>query len=152
MNLASLDRPLAGKTGTTSGPKDVWFVGGTQDLVAGLYLGYDTPRNLGGAAQGGTVAAPIWRQFAQVALKDAPKMPFVIPAGVRMVRIDRRSGKRVFGVWPGPEERRSATIWEAFKPDSEPRRTSGGDDNRLGGNSGRVRSDAEFLENEGGIY
>jgi penicillin-binding protein 1A len=152
MSLASLDRPLAGKTGTTSGPKDVWFIGGTQDLVAGLYLGYDTPRNLGGFAQGGTIAAPIWRQFAEVALKDAPKMPFVIPAGIRMVRIDRRSGKRVFGVWPGSEERRSATIWEAFKPDSEPRRTGGGDDNRFGGNSGRVRSDAEFLENEGGIY
>jgi penicillin-binding protein 1A len=152
MPLASLDRPLAGKTGTTSGPKDVWFIGGTQDLVAGLYLGYDTPRNLGGFAQGGTVAAPIWRQFAEVALKDAPKMPFVIPAGIRMVRIDRRSGKRVFGVWPGPEERRSATIWEAFKPESEPRRTGGGDDNLFGGNSGRVRTDAEFLENEGGIY
>jgi penicillin-binding protein 1A len=152
MPLASLDRPLAGKTGTTSGPKDVWFIGGTQDLVAGLYLGYDTPRNLGGFAQGGTVAAPIWRQFAEVALKDAPKMPFVIPAGVRMVRIDRRSGKRVFGVWPGPEERRSATIWEAFKPDSEPRRTGGRDDSLFGSNSGRVRSDAEFLENEGGIY
>jgi penicillin-binding protein 1A len=152
MNLASLDRPLAGKTGTTSGPKDVWFIGGTQNLVAGLYLGYDTPRNLGGFAQGGTVAAPIWRQFAEVALKDAPKMPFVIPAGIRMVRIDRRSGKRVFGVWPGAEERRSAVIWEAFKPDSEPRRTGGGDDGRFGGYSNRVRSDAEFLENEGGIY
>jgi penicillin-binding protein 1A len=152
MGLLPLNRPLAGKTGTTSGPKDVWFVGGTQDLVAGLYMGYDTPRNLGGAAQGGTMAAPVWRQFAEVALKDAPKMPFVIPAGIRMVRIDRRSGKRVFGVWPGPEERRSAVIWEAFKPESEPRRTGRGDDDRIGGNSGRVRSDAEFLENEGGIY
>ena len=153
--LLSLDRPLAGKTGTTSGPKDVWFVGGTQDLVAGLYMGYDKPRNLGGYVQGGTVAAPIWRDFAAIALKDAAKLPFNIPAGVRMVRVDRRSGKKVFGAWPGNEPK-AAVIWEAFKPDSEPRRVGS-----VAGGAGtgsksaaprRVRSDAEFMRNSGGIY
>jgi penicillin-binding protein 1A len=153
MALLPLNRPLAGKTGTTSGPKDVWFVGGTQDLVAGLYMGYDTPRNLGGYAQGGTTAAPIWRQFGEAVLKDAPKLPFVIPPGVRMVRIDRRSGKKVFGTWPGPEERKSAVIWEAFKPESEPRRTGNSGEQGFGGPTGRrVRSDAEFMRNSGGIY
>ena len=150
--LLPLDRPLAGKTGTTSGPKDVWFVGGTQQLVAGLYMGYDNPRNLGGFAQGGTVALPIWRKFGELALKDAPKLPFVIPSGVRMVRVDRRSGKRVYGTWPG-NDNKPAVIWEAFKPDSEPRRTGGGRRaaiNGLGG--GKVRSDADFMRNEGGIY
>jgi penicillin-binding protein 1A len=149
--LLKLDRPLAGKTGTTSGPRDVWFVGGTQQLVAGLYMGYDNPRNLGGYVQGGTVAAPIWRQFGEMALKDSPKLPFVIPAGIRMVRVDRRSGKRVYGVWPGTENK-PAVIWEAFKPDSEPRRTGSARRDSLGGTGGRVRSDADFMRNEGGIY
>jgi penicillin-binding protein 1A len=151
--LLPLNRPLAGKTGTTSGPKDVWFVGGTQDLVAGLYLGYDTPRDLGGATQGGTTAAPIWRQFGETVLKDAPKLPFVIPPGIRMVRIDRRSGKRVFGVWPTSEEKKSPVIWEAFKPESEPRRVGSSSEAFGGGPTGRrVRSDAEFMRNSGGIY
>ncbi|MFZ4689040.1 MAG: penicillin-binding protein 1A [Polymorphobacter sp.] len=153
-NLLPLNRPLAGKTGTTSGPKDVWFVGGTQDMVAGLYMGYDNPRNLGGYVQGGTVAAPIWRDFAAEALKDAPKLPFIIPAGVRMVRIERRSGKRVFGAWPGSEPK-AAVIWEAFKPESEPRRTGSvgaGQGSGAAVSTRRVRSDAEFMRNSGGIY
>ena len=152
MSLASLNRPLAGKTGTTSGPRDVWFVGGTQDLVAGLYMGYDTPRNLGGAAQGGTMAAPVWRQFGEAVLKDAPKLPFIVPPGIRMVRIDRRSGKRVYGEWPGPEERKSQVIWEAFKPESEPRRVGNSADPFAVDPRRRVRSDAEFMRNQGGIY
>ena len=150
--LLKLNRPLAGKTGTTSGPRDVWFVGGTQQLVAGLYLGYDKPRDMGGYVQGGTVAAPIWRRFGELALKDAPQLPFTIPAGVRMVRVDRRSGKRVYGPWPGPENK-AAVIWEAFKPDSEPRRTGGAGGAKSAQNgAGRVRSDADFMRNSGGIY
>lgn len=150
--LMALDRPLAGKTGTTSGPKDVWFIGGTQDLVAGLYMGYDRPRNLGGYVQGGTVAAPIWKEFGDLALKDAPKLPFIIPPGVRMVRIDRRSGKRVYGAWPGNEPK-AAVIWEAFKPDSEPRRVGSVSNGAgAGGANRRVRSDAEFMSQQGGIY
>src|SRR3546814_2727682 len=57
--LADLKRPLFGKTGTTNGPTNVWFVGGSPDIVAGVYIGYDQPRSLGGWAQGGRVAAPI---------------------------------------------------------------------------------------------
>jgi penicillin-binding protein 1A len=151
VRLRALDRPLAGKTGTTSGPKDAWFVGGTQDLVAGLYLGYDNPRNLGGYVQGGNTAGPIWLDFAKVALKDAEKRPFVIPPGVRMVRVDRRSGKRVFSSWPVGNDPKASVIWEAFKPDSEPRRV-GADEGGARGPGGRVRSDAEFMENTGGIY
>ena len=147
--LRALERPLAGKTGTTSGPKDVWFVGGTQDLVAGLYLGYDTPRDLGGYVQGGNTAGPIWLDFARVALKDAEKRPFVIPAGVRMVKVDRRSGKRSFTGWPS-DDAKASVIWEAFKPDSEPRRV--GEVDKAPASGGRVRSDAEFMENAGGIY
>ena len=153
VKLRDLDRPLAGKTGTSTGPTNVWFVGGTPDLVAGLYLGYDKPRNLGGYAQGGTVAVPIWKDFGKVVLADAPKLPFVMPPGVRMVRIDRRSGRRIYGAWP-TDEPKAAVIWEAFKPESEPRRTGSisKPENTLAGGRAVVRSDSDFLSNAGGIY
>lgn len=120
--LADLKRPLFGKTGTTNGPTNVWFVGGSPDLVAGVYLGYDQPRSLGGYAQGGRIAAPIWKEAMQPILERMPKTPFVAPPGVRMVRIDRRSGQRVFAGWP-TDDPKSAIIWEAFKPETEPRRS-----------------------------
>src|SRR3546814_279803 len=120
--LRDMDRPLFGKTGTTNGPTNAWFMGGSPDLVAGVYIGYDQPRNLGGYVQGGNTAAPIWRQAMEPVLDKMPKRPFVAPAGMRMVRIDRRSGRRVYGAWP-TDEPKAAVIWEAFKPETEPRRT-----------------------------
>jgi penicillin-binding protein 1A len=121
--LRDLNRPLFGKTGTTSGPTNVWFIGGTPDVVAGVYMGYDQPRNMGGGAQGGRIAAPIFKQWAEASFKDVPPTPFVAPKGIRMVRIDRQSGRRVFGTFPIREDPKSAVIWEAFKPETEPRRT-----------------------------
>jgi penicillin-binding protein 1A len=120
--LRDLGIPLFGKTGTTSGPTDVWFVGGSPDVVAGVYIGYDQPRSLGGWAQGGRIAAPIFKQFVQDTRDKWQGRPFLAPAGVRMVRIDRRSGKRVFDGWP-TDDPRASVIWEAFKPDTEPRRS-----------------------------
>jgi penicillin-binding protein 1A len=120
--LRDLDRPMFGKTGTTSGPTNVWFVGGTPEIVAGVYLGYDQPRPMGGYAQGGRIAAPVFKQFAQVAFQGMPKVPFVAPPGIRMVRIDRVTGKRVFGVFPTTVDPKSSVIWEAFQPETEPRR------------------------------
>ncbi|TPE61773.1 PBP1A family penicillin-binding protein [Sandaracinobacter neustonicus] len=154
--LRSLDVPIAGKTGTTTGPKDVWFVGGTPTIVAGLYIGHDKPRNLGGL-QGGTFAAPIWKQFYTEAFKDNPQepMPFLAPAGVRMVRIDRRSGRRVYGAWPSADPK-SAVIWEAFKAESEPRRIYRTADDlkalQPATPKARVKSDSDFLRQQGGIY
>ena len=120
--LRDLGRPLFGKTGTSTGPTNVWFIGGSADIVAGVYMGFDQPRPMGGYAQGGTLAAPIFRQFAQAAFEGMPVVPFRAPAGIRMVRIDRRSGERVYGAWP-PSDPRAGIIWEAFRPESEPRRT-----------------------------
>lgn len=120
VTLRDLKVPLFGKTGTTTGPTDVWFVGGSQDYVAGVYLGYDTPRSLGGYAQGGRVAAPIFKQVVQNTKERWSRQPFVAPAGVRMVRIDRVSGKQVMGV-EASNDAKSSIIWEAFKPDTEPR-------------------------------
>ena len=104
------------------GPTNVWFVGGTPEVVGGVYLGYDQPRSMGGYAQGGRIAAPIFKQFAQAAFKGMPKLPFVAPNGIRWVRVDRATGRRVFGSFPVQEDPKSAVIWEAFQPQTEPRR------------------------------
>jgi len=157
--LRDLKRPIMGKTGTTTGPTDVWFVGGTPQMIAGLYMGYDTPSNLGGYAQGGTIAAPIFKQFAQKAYEGMDVLPFNAPAGVRIVRIDRMSGKRVFAGWPS-DDPKSGIIWEAFKPESEPRRNprAGEEEEaekkveKKAAPRQQRQSDDEFLQREGGIY
>ncbi|MFN7173858.1 MAG: penicillin-binding protein 1A, partial [Thermaurantiacus tibetensis] len=153
--LNNLGVPLMGKTGTTTGPKDVWFVGGTSDIVAGLYMGFDRPQNLGGWVQGGNVAVPIWRDwYTATYAEDPPEpSPFLAPAGIRMVRIDRRSGRRVFGVWPS-DAPKAAVIWEAFKPETEPRRIVGPPPPPpLAAGAGRaIRTDRDFLAEHGGIY
>ena len=118
--LRDLNRPLFGKTGTTNGPTNVWFVGGTPDIVAGVYLGYDNPRPMGGWAQGGRISAPILKEWALTALKNVPKVPFVAPPGIRWVRIDRASGKPVFGQFPTTDnDPKAEVIWEAFQPQTE---------------------------------
>jgi len=168
--LRDLGMPLFGKTGTTTGPTDVWFVGGSPDVVGGVYIGYDRPRSLGGWAQGGRVAAPIFRQFVTETRGKWAGRPFLAPAGVRMVRIDRVSGKRVFDGWP-TDDPRASVIWEAFKPDTEPRRSQRQDEtDRLrelilaqlrratgeGQGGDDVASDepppSNFAEEQGGLY
>ncbi len=153
--LRDLDRPIFGKTGTTNGPTDVWFIGGTPQYVAGLYLGHDRPVNLGGYAQGGTVAAPIFKQFAVKAYEGLEKLPFRGPPGIRMVRVDRGSGRPVYGAWPTSDPK-SGVIWEAFKPQQEARRAA-----RRRGPAPTARATAaarataprdDFLQREGGIY
>jgi penicillin-binding protein 1A len=147
---------LFGKTGTNTGPTNVWFVGGSPDLVGGVYMGFDRPRPMGGYAQGGTLAAPIFRQFAQIAMKDMPVVPFRAPPGIRMVRIDRRSGKKIFDGWPNDSDPRSAIIWEAFKPESEPRRAATRQELAAAAapkaQAKAVHNDSDFLQQQGGIY
>ncbi|MFN3451262.1 MAG: penicillin-binding protein 1A [Sphingorhabdus sp.] len=171
--LRDLDRPLFGKTGTTTGPTNVWFIGGSPHLVAGLYLGFDQPRNMGGYAQGGSLAAPVFKQFARTAMAGMPKTPFIAPAGTRLVRIDRKSGKRVYGAWPGLDPK-SAVIWEAFKAETEPKRSIRQEELAARGDKPKKKAEAqsdsttrtstsastsvgtkrdqEFIQQEGGIY
>lgn len=111
----SLGIPLGGKTGTTNDYKDAWFVGYSPDLVVGVWAGFDQPRSMGEAETGGRIAAPIFRDFMRDALRNVPPAPFRIPAGVRLVRIDSQTG-----MLPGPET--TATLLEAFRPDTEPSR------------------------------
>lgn len=163
--LRDLGLPMFGKTGTTSGPTNAWFVGGTPEIVAGVYVGHDQPRNLGGWVQGGNTAAPIFKQFVQETRDRWSEQPAVAPAGIRMVRIDRKTGKRVFEGEP-TDDPQAAVIWEAFKPDTEPPRVTRqdriadlreellslirrGTDGSLSSNDGQP---SDFVEEQGGIY
>ncbi|HKA75793.1 MAG TPA: penicillin-binding protein 1A [Pseudolabrys sp.] len=106
-------KPVAGKTGTTNDEKDAWFIGFTPDLVIGVYMGYDKPRHLGRGATGGHLSAPIVKDFMKVALADKPSVPFRVPPGIKLIRVDLKSGTRA---GPGTER----AILEAFKPGTAP--------------------------------
>ncbi|MEO1038314.1 MAG: penicillin-binding protein 1A [Pseudomonadota bacterium] len=113
--LRRLGRPLGGKTGTTNDFRDAWFVGFSPDLIVGVYVGFDTPLQLGRGEAGGRVAAPIAAQFLEPVLANYAASPFRVPEGVRLVPIDRRTGEpSAIG--------RSGTILEAFRPGTEPTR------------------------------
>jgi penicillin-binding protein 1A len=112
--VREVGKPIAGKTGTTNDEKDAWFIGFSPDLVVGVYVGYDKPRNLGRGATGGHLAAPIAKDFFKLALADKPAVPFRVPAGIKLIRVDAKSGMRA---GPGDGGR---TILEAFKPGTAP--------------------------------
>jgi penicillin-binding protein 1A len=111
--LRELGRPVAGKTGTTNEEKDAWFIGFTPDLVAGVYVGYDKPKHLGNNATGGHIAAPIVKDFLKAALVDKPPIPFRVPPGIKLIRIDPKTGLRATVSTPN-------AIPEAFKPGTAP--------------------------------
>ncbi len=77
---AALGRPVAGKTGTTSSEKDIWFVGTVPQLTTAIWVGRDDNRQLAGSATGGGMVAPIWRDFMQKALKNVPAEKFKSPS------------------------------------------------------------------------
>ncbi|MEW9615647.1 penicillin-binding protein 1A [Shinella sp. S4-D37] len=108
-----LDRPTAGKTGTTNDEKDAWFVGYTPDLVAGLYIGFDNPAPLGRGGTGGSLAAPIFNEFMQAALEGTRPTKFIVPEGMKFIAVNRKTGMEAFEGEPD-------TIMEAFKPGTGP--------------------------------
>ncbi|MGZ8309640.1 MAG: penicillin-binding protein 1A [Rhodoplanes sp.] len=111
--VRDVGKPVAGKTGTTNDEKDVWFIGFTPEIAVGVYLGYDKPRQIARGATGGQLAAPIVRDFLKIALADKPAVPFRVPPGIKLIRIDATSGTRA-----GPGTQRA--ILEAFKPGTAP--------------------------------
>ena len=111
--IREIGKPLAGKTGTTNGSLDTWFLGFSPDLAVGVFAGFDTPRSLGKREQGASVAAPIFRAFMADALSDQPAMPFRIPPNIRLVRVNSTSGQPA-----RPGDRR--VILEAFKSGTVP--------------------------------
>jgi penicillin-binding protein 1A len=111
--VRSVNRPVAGKTGTTNDYKDAWFIGFTPDIVCGVYVGFDKPKSLGRGQTGGHVSAPVVREFLKEALAGKPPVPFRVPSGIKLVRVDLKSGVRAS---PGSER----VILEAFKPGTAP--------------------------------
>jgi penicillin-binding protein 1A len=87
-----LGRPIAGKTGTTNDYINAWFIGGTPNLVTGVYVGFDDRRSLGESETGARSALPIWIAFMKEALKQLPVVPFEIPDGVTFVKVDSSTG------------------------------------------------------------
>jgi penicillin-binding protein 1A len=109
----AIDKPLAGKTGTTNDYRDAWFIGFSPDLVVGVYVGYDKPRSLGRSSTGGHLAAPIVTEFLQGALADSPPIPFRVPPGMTFIPINRQTGLTA-------QAGAAGTILEAFKPGTGP--------------------------------
>ncbi|WP_313196370.1 penicillin-binding protein 1A [Shinella zoogloeoides] len=108
-----LDRPTAGKTGTTNDEKDAWFVGYTPDLVAGLYIGFDNPAPLGRGGTGGSLSAPIFNEFMQAAVEGTRPTKFIVPEGMKFIAVNRKTGMQAYEGDPD-------TIMEAFKPGTGP--------------------------------
>lgn len=148
MAMRDLNRPMAGKTGTTNSYKDAWFIGFSPDLVVGVFVGFDGPRSLGSKESGSRVAVPIFKNFMEQALKDEPIVPFRVPQGVRMVQVNPETGQ------PAAAGDRRA-IWEAFLPGTEPARQQYILDQEglapIEGISGRAARDSAVI-GTGGLY
>ena len=139
--LRDLGRPLAGKTGTTDDAFDTWFIGFSPDLAVGVYVGFDRPKSLGSREQGASVAAPIFKQFVSEALAGEPVIPFRVPPGIRLVRVNAQSGLPA-----RPGERN--VILEAFRPGSEPV----GQGPVLDGPGSYATDEATLQAGTGGLY
>ncbi|MFQ5658071.1 MAG: penicillin-binding transpeptidase domain-containing protein, partial [Candidatus Methylomirabilales bacterium] len=88
-----LERPVAAKTGTTDKATDVWFIGYTPSLAAGVWIGYDIKRSLGRYATSAHLAVPIWIDFMRVILDGTPVKDFPVPQGVAPMYVDYRTGQ-----------------------------------------------------------
>jgi len=107
--------PVAGKTGTSNDNADVWFVGYTPDLVAGVWLGFDQRQTITRGAFGGTLAAPIWAQFARTVYAARPlPAPWTAPDGMIALRVRRSDGALA------PGDTTAATVTEYFVEGTEP--------------------------------
>jgi penicillin-binding protein 1A len=113
VRIREVGKPLAGKTGTSNESFDTWFIGFSPDLVVGVFVGFDTPRTLGAKETGSSVTVPVFKDFMSAALKDKPAIPFRVPPGIRLVRVNAESG---LPARPGDRN----VILEAFRPGTEP--------------------------------
>ena len=133
-----LKRNLGAKSGTSNDSHDAWFMGFSPDLVVGVWVGFDNPRSLGPHDTGGVVAAPIFRDFMQAALKDKPDTPFRVPDSVKLVRVNAATGKTAI---PGDKN----VIMEAFRLTDNPEKPA-----QIIGRDITIKE--ENLPDFGGIY
>jgi penicillin-binding protein 1A len=113
----ALGRPLAGKTGTSNGPKDAWFAGYSTDIAATVWIGYDDGHLLGPSEQGAVTALPAWMAFMKAAHEGKPRVDFSRPAGISDVTVDRRTGQL-----PYPDD--DDVMSEVFLVGTEPATTA----------------------------
>lgn len=137
-----LRKPLAGKTGTTNDSLDAWFIGFSADLAVGIFTGFDRPRSLGQYEEGSSVAVPIFRDFMADALKNEPGVPFRMPPGIRLVRVNAETGQ------PATIADTNVVL-EAFKPGTEPR---AGQYAVLDGSLEDAKTKSTIRKGTGGIY
>ncbi len=141
-------KTIGGKTGTSNDQKDVWFIGGTPDLVAGVFLGYDQPKSLGNYAAGGSLAAPVFKDFMEQVLKDKKDIAFRVPEGVSLVRVNRETGKPAT-----VNDSNFNVVLEAFKEGTEPVVVDGVRSNNFDNeNETPVQTEQETETNFDGIY
>ncbi len=139
--IAVLRKPLAGKTGTTNDSIDTWFIGFSPDLVVGIFVGFDYPRSLGRGEEGSTTSTPVFRDFMRQYLKNQPSIPFRIPEGVALVRVNAKTGVLAEGGERG-------TILEAFKIDNMPTKEK----QLLDANKKSLQKKKKLNVGTGGIY
>ena len=101
------DIEIAGKTGTTNNNTDAWFIGYTSDLIIGVYTGFDKPISLGKRETGSSVAVPIFKNIIKEYLETNKSLPFRVPEGIELIKIDSDTGKII-------TNNTNNTIYEAF--------------------------------------
>ncbi|MDB9812574.1 PBP1A family penicillin-binding protein [Candidatus Pelagibacter sp.] len=107
-NLKDLNLDLAGKTGTTNGNTDTWFIGFTSKLAIGVYVGSDNPTSLGRYETGAKTALPIFKSFVKNAIRKEDARPFKVANGILMKVIDPITGEKAL-------TESKSTIIEAYK-------------------------------------
>ena len=112
-----LNRPAAGKTGTTNNMNDAWFIGYTPEYITGVWVGFDAEASLGRGETGGVAACPIWVEFMKQALANKPVQVFSIPAGVVFAKVDATTGQPA-----GPDSQN--VLFECFKEGAHPIHTA----------------------------
>lgn len=140
-----VDKPVGGKTGTTNDYRDAWFVGFSPDIAAGAYVGFDQPAPLGEGEAGGRAAAPIFGEFMAEALKDEAAIPFRVPSGIRLVRVNAKSGRPA-----GPND--PNVILEAFKAEDSLSAGPSNDDLQLDPLSAAPSADPPPTDDLTGLY
>ena len=99
---------IGGKTGTTNNNTDAWFIGFTSEIIVGIYVGFDSPKSLGKRETGSSVALPIFKEFITGYYEDDAPLPFVIPSGIELVKINHQTGQLSSGI------NDNKSIYEAF--------------------------------------
>lgn len=112
--IRALNRPAAGKTGTTNDLKDALFLGFTPELVTGVWVGYDDRKSMGKGETGSRAASPIWLYFMSEALKDKPVKDFIAPEEIVFAKIDAETGLLA-------STYSEKTVFQSFKKDTEPK-------------------------------